>query len=80
MKYTVQQLDNTRMPVKEFLQHEKEIPYWRIFAGYREITLSELYEKYYDKTIYFYNDPKDMGTYEDGTSDSFDRLFAEVEL
>lgn len=80
MKYTIQQLDQTRMGVKEFLEHEKEIPYWKISAGFHYITLSELKEKYYDKTIFFNNEPKDMGYYEDGTSDSFDRLYAEVEL
>ena len=80
MKYTIRELHNTTMPVKQFLKEAKEIPYYKIVVGYHYITLSELYEKYYDKTIHFYNEPKDFGTYDDGTSDSFDRLFAEVKL
>lgn len=79
MKYTIQQLDQTRMSVKQFLAEEKEIPYWKILAGYHYITLSELKEKYYDCTVFFYNDPKDFGIEEDGSSMSFDRLFVEVE-
>ena len=80
MKYKVNDLDQKTMSVQEFLQHEKEIPYYRILAGYKDITLSELYEKYYDKTIFFYNEPKDFGVDEDGNSMSFDRLIAEVKL
>ena len=80
MKYTIRQLDQTRMSVKEFLENEKEIPYWKILAGYHYITLSELKEKYYDNTIFFQNDPKDFGFDEDGRQTKFDRLYAEVEL
>ena len=80
MKYTIRELDQKEMPVKQFLKEAKDIPYYKIIAGYKEILLSELKEKYYDKTILFYNEPKDFGTYDDGTTDSFDRLYAEVQL
>ncbi len=80
MKYTIRELDQKTMSVKEFLEHEKEIPYYKLIAGHHYITLSELREKYYYNDIYFYNIPEDFGSYDDGVSDSFDRLFAEVKL
>ena len=80
MKYTVRQLDGTKMPVSQFLKEHNEIPYDHIVANFHEITISELYEKYYDKEILFDNIPKDYGDEEGGVSVIFDRLYAEVLL
>ena len=79
MKYTIWQLDNTRMSVKQFLEEEDVIPYWKISAGYHYITISELKEKYYDKEILFVLYRKSDGFDEKGEI-IINTLNAEVQL
>ena len=77
---SIQYLDNKRISVRDFLAHINEINYYRIYLKDTELEISpQELTHYLDCTVFMYNEPKEFGCYEDGTSDTFDRLFVEVE-